>query len=85
MNAYDRHKSLINSYQVNIGICLKLVLDFYCVLLGFLFDLFEPPLQLYYPGATASLQRDIRGDRRDIDVIKEHHRFAKLLLKQTPD
>lgn len=45
MNAYDRHKSLINSYQ------------------------------LYYPGATASLQRDTRGDRRDIDVIKEHHRL----------
>jgi len=45
MNAYDRHKSLINSYQ------------------------------LYHPGATATLARDTRGDRRDIDVIREHHRL----------
>ena len=45
MNAYDRHKSLINSYQ------------------------------LYFPGATATLARDSSSDKRDIDVIREHHRL----------
>ena len=45
MNAYDRHKSLINSYQ------------------------------LYFPGATATLARDSSNDKRDIDVIREHHRL----------
>jgi len=45
MNAYDRHKSLINSYQ------------------------------LYFPGATSTLQRDTSNDKRDIDVIREHHRL----------
>jgi len=45
MNAYDRHKSLINSYQ------------------------------LYFPGSTATLARDTRNDKRDIDVIREHHRL----------
>lgn len=46
LNAYDRHKQLVNTYQ------------------------------LYYPGATGNnLQRDTRNDRRDIDVIKDHHRF----------
>jgi len=47
LNAYDRHKQLVNTYQ------------------------------LYYPGATGNnLQRDTRNDKRDIDVIKEHHRFV---------
>jgi len=45
LNAYDRHKQLINTYQ------------------------------LYFPGATAQLARDTTNDKRDIDVIKEHHRF----------
>lgn len=45
LNAYDRHKQLVNTYQ------------------------------LYYPGATTNNQRDSRNDKRDIDVIKEHHRF----------
>jgi len=30
---------------------------------------------LYYPGATAKLVRDTSNDKRDIDVIKDHHRF----------
>jgi len=45
LNAYDRHKQLINTYQ------------------------------LYYPGSTGQLQRDTSTDKRDIDVIREHHRF----------
>eukprot|EP00088_Acartia_fossae_P023770 TRINITY_DN2477_c0_g1_i2.p1 TRINITY_DN2477_c0_g1~~TRINITY_DN2477_c0_g1_i2.p1 ORF type:complete len:324 (-),score=73.10 TRINITY_DN2477_c0_g1_i2:239-1210(-) len=46
LSAYDRHKQLVNTYQ------------------------------LYYKGSTASvLQRDATRDKRDIDVIKEHHRF----------
>jgi len=45
LNAYDRHKQLINTYQ------------------------------LYYSGATAQLKRDTSNDKRDIDVIREHHRF----------
>merc|ERR1719447_2532406 len=52
MNAYDRHKSLINSYQ------------------------------LYFPGATATLARDRSNDKRDIDVIREHH---KLLWTEDDD
>ncbi|XP_023329740.1 protein FRA10AC1 homolog isoform X2 [Eurytemora carolleeae] len=31
--------------------------------------------QLYYKGATDTLQRDTSRDKRDADVIKEHHRF----------
>jgi len=45
LSAYDRHKQLVNTYQ------------------------------LYYQGATGALERDTRNDKRDIDVIKEHHRF----------
>jgi len=45
LNAYDRHKQLVNTYQ------------------------------LYFPGSTAGIQRDNRNDKRDIDVIREHHRF----------
>eukprot|EP00092_Neocalanus_flemingeri_P001753 GFUD01001871.1.p2 GENE.GFUD01001871.1~~GFUD01001871.1.p2 ORF type:complete len:207 (-),score=74.18 GFUD01001871.1:1550-2170(-) len=45
LNAYDRHKQLVNTYQ------------------------------LYFPGSTAGIQRDNRNDKRDIDVIKDHHRF----------
>merc|ERR1719348_1190415 len=45
LNAYDRHKQLVNTYQ------------------------------LYYPGATGLNQRDVRNDKRDIDIIKDHHRF----------
>merc|ERR1719348_1883265 len=45
LNAYDRHKQLVNTYQ------------------------------LYYPGATGLNQRDIRNDKRDIDIIRDHHRF----------
>jgi protein FRA10AC1 len=45
MNAYDRHKMLINEYV------------------------------LYFPGATARLQRDTSSDKTDLDVIKENHRF----------
>merc|ERR1719228_2874739 len=52
MNAYDRHKSLIDSYQ------------------------------LYFPGATGTLQRDTSNDKRDIDVIREHH---KLLWTEDDD
>ena len=35
-------------------------------------------LQLYYPGATAQLKRDTSTDKRDIDVIREHHRLDLL-------
>jgi len=45
LNAYDRHKQLVNTYQ------------------------------LYFPGSTAGIQRDNRNDKRDIDVIRDHHRF----------
>merc|ERR1711915_621153 len=45
LNAYDRHKQLVNTYQ------------------------------LYYPGSTAGIRRDTRNDKRDIDVIRDHHRF----------
>lgn len=45
LNAYDRHKQLVNTYQ------------------------------LYFPGSTSGIQRDNRNDKRDIDVIKDHHRF----------
>merc|ERR1719369_1121008 len=45
LNAYDRHKQLVNTYQ------------------------------LYFPGSTSGIQRDNRNDKRDIDVIREHHRF----------
>jgi len=45
LNAYDRHKQLVNTYQ------------------------------LYFPGSTAAIQRDNRNDKRDIDVIRDHHRF----------
>merc|ERR1719369_2124347 len=45
LNAYDRHKQLVNTYQ------------------------------LYYPGSTAGIRRDTRNDKRDIDVIREHHRL----------
>nr|CAG4641313.1 EOG090X0H59 [Eulimnadia texana] len=45
LNAYDRHKMLVNEYL------------------------------LCYPGATKTLQRDHSRDKRDIDVIKENHRF----------
>jgi len=45
MTAYDRHKQLINTYQ------------------------------LYHRGATGKLQRDTTRDRRDIDVIRQHHKF----------
>lgn len=45
LSAYDRHKQLVNTYQ------------------------------LYYRGSTSTLQRDTRGDRRDVDVIKQHHKF----------
>jgi len=45
LNAYDRHKQLVNTYQ------------------------------LYFPGSKAGIQRDNRGDKRDIDVIRDHHRF----------
>merc|ERR1719341_69797 len=31
--------------------------------------------QLYFPGSTAGIQRDNRNDKRDIDVIRDHHRF----------
>jgi len=31
--------------------------------------------ELYFPGSTAQLARDTSNDKRDIDVIKEHHRF----------
>lgn len=31
--------------------------------------------QLYYKGATSTLQRDESRDKRDIDVIREHHKF----------
>lgn len=30
---------------------------------------------MYYPGATGQIKRDTTADRRDIDVIREHHRF----------
>ena len=39
-----------------------------------------PIPQLYHPGATATLARDTRGDRRDIDVIREHHRYLEYFL-----
>merc|ERR1711962_24699 len=45
LSAYDRHKQLVNTYQ------------------------------LYYKGSTSTLQRDQTRDRRDIDVIREHHKF----------
>lgn len=45
LNAYDRHKQLVNTYQ------------------------------LYFRGSTSTLQRDSRNDKRDIDVIREHHKF----------
>ncbi|XP_046391140.1 protein FRA10AC1 homolog [Ischnura elegans] len=45
LNAYDRHKKLINDYLL----CRK--------------------------GATALLQRDTSRDKRDIDVIRENHKF----------
>lgn len=45
LSAYDRHKQLVNTYQ------------------------------LYYRGSTSSLQRDTRGDRRDVDIIRQHHKF----------
>jgi len=45
LSAYDRHKQLVNTYQ------------------------------LYYKGSTATLKRDCSKDKRDIDVIKEHHKF----------
>merc|ERR1719341_2216706 len=31
--------------------------------------------QLYFPGSTAGIQRDNRNNKRDIDVIRDHHRF----------
>ncbi|KAG8235109.1 hypothetical protein J437_LFUL015536 [Ladona fulva] len=45
LNAYDRHKKLINDYLL----CRR--------------------------GSTRILQRDTSRDRRDIDVIRENHRF----------
>lgn len=45
LSAYDRHKQLVNTYQ------------------------------LYHKGATAKLERDKSRDKRDIDIIQEHHRF----------
>lgn len=45
LNAYDRHKQLVNQYL------------------------------LYFPGATGMLKRDESRDRRDIDVVRENHRF----------
>ena len=30
---------------------------------------------MYYPGATGQLKRDTTADRRDIDVIRDHHRL----------
>lgn len=46
LNAYDRHKKLVNDYL------------------------------LYYPGSTARVNnRDSSRDKRDIDVIRENHRF----------
>ena len=45
LNAYDRHKKLVNDYL------------------------------LYFEGATGKLQRDTTADKRDIDVIRENHRF----------
>jgi len=45
LSAYDRHKQLVNTYQ------------------------------LYHKGSTSKLQRDTSRDKRDIDVIKEHHKF----------
>jgi len=45
LNAYDRHKQLVNTYQ------------------------------LYFQGSTSGIQRDNRNDKRDIDVIRDHHRF----------
>jgi len=45
LSAYDRHKQLVNTYQ------------------------------LYHVGAAASLARNKSRDKRDIDVIREHHKF----------
>lgn len=45
LNAYDRHKKLVNDYL------------------------------LYFEGSTARLERDASKDRKDIDVIRENHRF----------
>jgi len=45
LSAYDRHKQLVNTYQ------------------------------LYHVGATKGLARDKSRDKRDIDVIREHHKF----------
>merc|ERR1740128_292984 len=45
LSAYDRHKQLVNTYQ------------------------------LYHVGATSSLTRDKTRDKRDIDVVREHHKF----------
>lgn len=45
LNAYDRHKQLVNNYLLTA------------------------------PGATNRLGRDTSKDRRDIDVVRQHHRF----------
>ena len=37
---------------------------------------------MYHPGATAKLARDASNDKRDIDVIKEHHRYKHFLLRK---
>jgi len=31
--------------------------------------------QLYYKGSTSTLERDKSNDKRDIDVIRDHHKF----------